>query len=354
MSEGNIVTELLDEVVVVDGRNRDDFRLRGEWRYSQKKLLEVLAAGEEIVISKAPFRPNHVKRGGEPKKLKNLLSVAHYGTPTYEDASEESRALFGSEAFDYPKPEKLIATLIAAVTEPGDWVLDSFAGSGTTGAVAHKLGLRWIMVELGEHATTLIAPRLQKVIDGNDPGGITGETGWAGGGGFRFQRLAPSMLERDKYGNWIVSKQYNPEMLAAAMCKHEGFTYSPSDEVYWQHGRSTETDFVYVTTQTLGRKQLAQLSEEVGPDRTLLVCCGAFRANLDEFPNLTIKKIPNAVLDRCEWGRDDYSLAVAHLPDAQVGTAEAAAAESPAAATPWRRGRRKVAQEPELFEESGS
>jgi adenine-specific DNA-methyltransferase len=109
-----------------------------------------------------------------------------------EDATAESIALFGPDAFDYPKPEKLLFTLINSVTSPGDLVLDSFAGSGTTGAVAHKMGRRWIMVEQGEHCHTHIIPRLTKVIAGEDPGGITKSTGWKGGGGFRYFRLAPA------------------------------------------------------------------------------------------------------------------------------------------------------------------
>lgn len=194
MSEGNIVTRLLDRLEVKEGRNASQFRLEGEWRYAQATLNDIIAGGETIVISKAPFRPNHVKEGGEPKKIKNLLSIAHLDMSTYEDATEESRALFGERAFDYPKPEKLIATLLEAVTEPGDWVLDSFAGSGTTGAVAHKMGRRWIMVELGEHCHTHIIPRLTKVIDGQDLGGITAAVGWKDGGGFRYYRLAPSSI----------------------------------------------------------------------------------------------------------------------------------------------------------------
>ena len=205
--------------------------------------------------------------------------------------------------------------IIEIATNPGDLVLDSFAGSGTTGAVAHKMGRRWIMVELGEHCHTHIIPRLKKVIDGEDKGGVTEAVGWKGGGGFRYYRLAPSLLEKDEFGNWVISKEYNPAMLAEAMCKLEGFTYAPSDTVYWQHGHSTETDFIYVTTQTLTREQLQKLSDEVGESRSLLVMCGAFRVkNLDEFPNLTVKKIPKAVLNRCEWGKDDYSLEIKNLP----------------------------------------
>src|SRR5205085_499670 len=121
---------------------------------------------------------------------------------------------------------------------------------------------------LGEHCQTHIIPRLQKVIEGEDPGGITSAVKWKGGGGFRYYRLAPSLLERDRFGNCIISKQYNAAMLAEAMCKLMGFRYEPSDSVYWQHGKSTEADFIYVTTQTLSVERLHQLSDEVGRDRT--------------------------------------------------------------------------------------
>ena len=213
------------------------------------------------------------------------------------------------------KPEKIIKRILDMATDPGDWVLDSFAGSGTTGAVAHKMGRRWIMVELGEHCHTHILPRLNKVIDGEEKSGVTQAMGWKGGGGFRYYRLAPSLLKKDQFGNWVINRKFNPAMLAEAMCKLEGFIYAPSDTYYWQHGHSTETDFIYVTTQTLTREQLQKLSDEVGEGRSLLVMCGAFRGkNLAEFPNLTIKKIPKTVLSRCEWGKDDYSLEIKTLP----------------------------------------
>ena len=147
-------------------------------------------------------------------------------------------------------------------------------------------------------------------------GGISRVVGWKGGGGFRYFRLAPSLLEKDKWGNWVINKAYNAAMLAEAVCKLEGFVYAPSDTVYWQHGHSTERDFIYVTTQNLSHDQLQQLSDEVGEHRSLLVMCTAFRAKADRYPNLTIKKIPQAVLSRCEWGHDDYSLQVENLPKA--------------------------------------
>ena len=233
------------------------------------------------------------------------------------EAKLEVRAFNAADVFDTPKPERLIRRVLEIATNPGDLVLDSFAGSGTTGAVAHKMGRRWIMVELGEHCHTHIIPRLQKVIDGADPGGITEAVGWKGGGGFRYYRLAPSLLEKDKWGNWVIHHDYNATMLAEAVARLEGFTYAPSDAVYWQHGHSTERDFVYVTTASLTHEQLQQLADEVGPERSLLVLCPAFRGR-GEFPNLTVKKIPKQVLSRCEWGHDDYSLRVENLPQAPL------------------------------------
>jgi adenine-specific DNA-methyltransferase len=232
-----------------------------------------------------------------------------------QEAKKEVKAIKDDDVFTTPKPERLLNRIITLATNPGDLVLDSFAGSGTTGAVAHKMGRRWIMVELGEHCHTHIIPRLKKVIDGEDQGGITKAVNWKGGGGFRYYRLAPSLLEKDKWDNWIINKTYNAAMLAEALCKLEGFTYAPSDTVYWQHGYSTERDFLYVTTASLTHEQLLQLSDEVGPDRTLLVLCTAFRGRGD-YPNLTVKKIPRQVLSRCEWGHDDYSLQVENLPKA--------------------------------------
>jgi adenine-specific DNA-methyltransferase len=103
-------------------------------------------------------------------------------------------------------------------------------------------------------------------------------------------------------------------MLAEALCKLEGFTYAPSETIYWQHG-AHERDFIYVTTHTLGREQLAELSEDVGPDRSLLVLCGALLSDRLAHPNLTLKKIPAQVLSRCEWGHDDYGLHVIAGPE---------------------------------------
>ncbi len=106
------------------------------------------------------------------------------------------------------------------------------------------------MIELRDHCNTHILPRLQRVIEGSDTSGVSKACNWTGGGGLRYFKLAPSLLETDRYGRDVISKAYNAEMLAEALCKLEGFTYAPSDSVYWQHGHSTERDFIYVTTQS--------------------------------------------------------------------------------------------------------
>ena len=272
-----------------------------------------------------------------------------------DEAKKEQMALIPIDPFGTPKPERLLKRVMEIATNKGDLVLDSFAGSGTTGAVAHKMGRRWIMVELGEHCHTHIIPRLKKVIDGTDQGGITDAIGWKGGGGYRYFSLAPSMLEQDRFGNWIINKKYNSTMLAEALCKHEGFKYAPSETVYWNHGHSTERDFIYVTTQSFSRAQLVSLSDEVGSNRTLLVCCSAFRVQPDELSNLTLKKIPKVVLNRCEWGRDDYSLRIANLPAAPESVEDVDAGETNQTKTvrKGKNGMRAAEHHPSLFEQGG-
>jgi adenine-specific DNA-methyltransferase len=217
------------------------------------------------------------------------------------------------------KPEALIKRCLELATDPGDLVLDSFLGSGTTASVAHKMKRRWIGIELGDHALTHVVPRMRAVIDGTDSSGVTKAVSWGGGGGFRYYRLAPSLLEKDAWGNWVISRDYDAAKVSRAVCKLMGFVYEPNEAHYWMQGRSSESDYIYVTTQSLTHEQLAAISEEVGEDRTLLVCCKAFHtSNVDAFSNLTIRKIPQTVLRKCEWGKDDYSLNVANLPAAAL------------------------------------
>ena len=246
---------------------------------------------------------------------------AHTEAGHNSEAKKEILTLFpeAESVFATPKPERLLHLILSIGSAPGDLVLDSFAGSGTTGAVAHKMGRRWIMAELGEHCHTHIIPRMKKVIDGEDQGGVSKTVDWQGGGGFRYYKLGPTLVVEDEWGNPVINPEFNAAMLTEAVCKLEGFTFAPDPDIYWQHGHSSEADYIYVTTQMMTREMLAKLSDEVGPKRSLLICCSAFRGDTTEFENLTVKKIPKAVLKKCEWGHDDYSLEVENLPEAPPG-----------------------------------
>ena len=234
---------------------------------------------------------------------------------TNKSAGDESVILFGKNPFDYPKPEALIDKILELTTKPGDLVLDSFLGSGTTAAVAHKMGRRWIGVELGDHAYTHCAVRMKKVIEG-EQGGISKSHNWQGGGGFKFYELAPSLLNKDKYGNLVINKDYNADMLAAAMAKHQGFTFSPDAELYWKQGRSSEHDFIFTTTQLITAEMLETIHDQLGEDESLLICCTKFQPECrNKYSNITIKKIPKVLLDTCEFDHDDYSLNIVSVPE---------------------------------------
>lgn len=319
----------------------------GRWRWGPKKYASDISR-IEWVKGKGGWTPYFriYEETGTGRPPETIWSHSEVGSNRTSKA--EIKVLFGeNDLFTTPKPEALIFRVLQIATKSGDLVLDSFAGSGTTGAVAHKMGRRWIMVELGAHCETHIVPRLRKVIDGEDKGGITEAADWKGGGGFRYFRLAPSLLEKDAWDNWVISKEYDAAKVAQAVCKLMGFVYQPDETHYWMHGRSSETDFIYVTTQSLTHEQLFAISEEVGDECTLLVCCKAFRAEPDAFPNLTIRKIPQTVLRKCEWGRDDYSLNVANLPEAPRGAEEP---ESPGVSNKGaqKRGRQSAPQD-DLF-----
>lgn len=293
------------------------------WSRTESQWLEIVEQGLAYFGKSGDGAPSFKQFLDDSSAIVPNTWWEHEDAGHTDEAKKEIAVLFGKQnTFDTPKPERLIHRILHIATNPNDLVLDSFAGSGTTGAVAHKMGRRWIMIELGEHCQTHIIPRLQKVIDGEDQGGISKAVNWQGGGGFRYYTLAPSLMEQDRWGNWVVNKNYNPAMLAEALCKLEGFTYAPSDAQWWNHGYSSEQDFIYVTTQNLSHQQLEELSLEVGGDRSLLVCCAAFRGKADQFANLTLKKIPKMVLSRCEWAHDDYSLNVANLPQMEKPAAD--------------------------------
>lgn len=286
------------------------------WRLSQSRFQEYLndnriwfgPTGNNVPSIKRFL--SEVKDGIVAQTLWTYQEVGHN-----QDAKKEIKAFGFESVFDTPKPERLIERVLTLGSNPGDLVLDSFLGSGTTAAVAQKMGRRYIGVELGQHAYTHCYPRLKMVTDGTDQGGISKAQNWKGGNGFKFYELAPSLLKEDKFGNLVINKEYNADMLAAAMAKQEGFTYAPSADVYWKQGYSSESDFIYTTTQFMTVEGLASIAEQMAEGESLLVCCTAFQSECKHaFENITIKKIPQMLLGRCEFAHDDYSLNIIDMP----------------------------------------
>lgn len=226
-----------------------------------------------------------------------------------QEAKREVKSLISDDIFSTPKPERLIKRILDLSTKENDWVLDSFLGSGTTAAVATKMNRKWIGIEMGLHVTTHCIPRLKKVIHGNDGLPLSDALDWHGGGGFKFYNLAPSLLRKDSFGNFVIDEQYNANMLAAAMCKHEGFKYSPDETVYWKQGKSTETDYIFVTTGFVTKEQLDAIHAQMTENESLLICAKSFAPGSEShYSNITIKKIPQMILGKCEFDKDNYDL----------------------------------------------
>lgn len=226
-----------------------------------------------------------------------------------QEAKKEILAIFGaSNVFDTPKPERLIERVLTIASNPGDLVLDSFLGSGTTAAVAHKMRRRWIGIELGDHCYSHCLPRLKAVVDG-EQGGISKVVEWKEGGGFKFYELAPTLIVTDGHGQLVISDKYNAEMLVAAIAKLNGFAYAPDSEVFWKHGRSQDNSFIYVTTQYLTAEQLDDIARDLPEYEKLLICSPAFDNGLGKrYANIDVRKIPQSVLSKCEYCVDNYNL----------------------------------------------
>ena len=286
------------------------------WRTSKEKIQELIAD------NRIWFGPD----GNNVPSIKRFLTEVKQGSVSKtiwlrdlvgdnQEANKEVKVFNSESVFATPKPERLLERILFLASNIHDFVFDSFLGSGTTIAVAHKMKRKWIGIELGEHATTHCLPRLKKVVSGEDEGGITETVNWKGGGGFKFYTLAPSLILKDKYNNDIINPDYNGNMLAAAMAKQEGFHYAPHESTYWKQGNSSEKDYIYTTTQFITVEMIDRLSEEMQPGESLLICCKGFKAECkSRQSNITIKKIPQMLFGRCEFNKDDYSFNIVNLP----------------------------------------
>ncbi len=210
MSGGNIKTELLNDLIIKNHFNSNVFQLKGEWRYSQKKLSQIVANNEEIVISKIPFRPNHVKKGGEQKKIHNFLSYRTYKIQTNEDASSEIQLIFNKKEFDFSKPKNLIEFLLEISTPKNSIILDSFAGSGTTAHAVLNLNKedggnrKFILIEMEDYANNITAERVRRVINGygEDKKAVAGT-----GGSFDYYELGKPIFKEDQNLNEEIGEQ---------------------------------------------------------------------------------------------------------------------------------------------------
>lgn len=221
------------------------------------------------------------------------------------------------------KPEILVELILKHFSKEGDLVLDSFLGSGTTAAVAHKMNRKWIGIELGEHCYSHCYERLKGIIDNKDKTGISKDVNWNGGGGFKFYELAPSLLNRDVFGNWVINKDYNAEMLSNALCKIQGFKYQPNQDVYWKQGFSNENDYIYVTTNFITVEHIDKIYGEMKGNESLLICCKSYQKECrDKYDNIDITKIPRAILNKCEFGNENYNLNIKYIDSEDVSEGE--------------------------------
>lgn len=292
-------------------------------RYNSAQIKEILTELEKLNVSKddAQNFVDFISTIGLPERypMEDTWNCGQYdklnSINVVSFSGEKVSKMLGVAELKGQKSEALIKRIIDISTEPGDFVLDSFLGTGTTAAVAHKMHRKWIGIELRDHANTHCRPRLVKVVEGADNAGITKAVNWKGGGGFKYYELAPSLLRKDSFENWVIDERYKPDMLAAAMAKHEGFKYCPNQTIYWKQGQSTERDFIYTTTNFVTVEMLDKIYNEMKHPESLLICCRSFSKACDgRHPNITVKKIPNMLLGRCEFGKNDYSLNIVTMP----------------------------------------
>ena len=286
------------------------------WRFSESKMNELISenriwfGANENNIPRFKRFLTDVKDGFVPTTLWFRDEVGDN-----QEAKKEVKQIDSVSVFATPKPERLIERVLTLGSNEGDIVLDSFLGSGTTAAVAHKMGRRYIGIEMGDHAYTHCKVRLDKVIDGSDQGGISKSVNWNGGGGYKFYELAPSLINKDDFDEYVINKEYDADMLASAVALHEGFTYEPDSEIFWKQSKGNETSYLFVTTRHLNVAYLDSIKSTMEEDEYLIIACKSFEAGLDKlYSNITIKKIPQMLLSRCEFGKENYNLNIVNPP----------------------------------------
>ncbi len=286
------------------------------WRLSKERFAEFVADN----------RIWFGKDGNNTPRIKRFLSEVKTGVVAMtlwtrdevgdsQEGKREVKTINSESIFATPKPERLIEHVLTLGSNEGDLVLDSFLGSGTTAAVAHKMKRKYIGIEMGDHAYTHCKVRLDKVIDGSDQGGISKSVDWQGGGGYRFYELAPTLINKDDFDEFVINKEYDADMLASAVALHEGFNFEPDSEIFWKQSKGNESSFLFVTTRHLNQSYIDSIKSTMEEGEYLIIACKSFEGGLDKlYPNITIKKIPQMLLARCEFGKDNYNLNIVNPP----------------------------------------
>lgn len=286
------------------------------WRFSEKKMSALIADNRIWFGDKGSNIPRYkrfltdVKDGFVPTTLWFRDEVGDN-----QEAKKEVKQIDSISVFGTPKPERLIERVLTLGSNKGDLVLDSFLGSGTTASVAHKMGRKYIGIEMGDHAYTHCKVRLYKVIDGSDQDGISKAVNWQGGGAYKFYELAPTLIHQDEFGEYVINNIYDAAMLAAAVTLHEGFTFAPDREVFWKQAKGNESSYLFVTTRHINGSYLDAIKSTMQEGEYLIIACKSYEAGLEKrYPHITIKKIPQMLLNRCEFDRNNYNLNIVHPP----------------------------------------
>ena len=325
--EGHYLKILCDEIF---GRNNFISTVIWEKKYTVANDAKWLSDNHDFILVYAKIKETEIWFGKDGKSIPSrktfLCDLRKSGVPSKilwrfeevghnHEAREEVKAFNSESVFATPKPERLLERILTLGSNENDLVLDSFLGSGTTAAVAHKMNRRYIGIEMGEHAYTHCKVRLDKVIDGSDQGGISKSLNWQGGGGYKFYELAPTLINKDAFDEPIINKDYTSEMLASAVALHEGFEYNPSSETFWKQSVGNENSYLFVTTRHVDLAYLSGIKESMEDNEYLIIACKSFAQEADgKLPNIKIKKIPQMLLDRCEFGKDNYNLNIVSPP----------------------------------------
>lgn len=286
------------------------------WYYPEERMMQAIEEGKIFFGKDGQGAPQLKRYLSEVKQGATAMTIwKRDEVGDNQEAKREVRIFNPESVFATPKPERLVERVLTLGSAPGDLVLDSFLGSGTTAAVAQKMGRRWIGVEMGNHAYTHCKVRMDKVIAGQDPGGITKAQNWQGGGGYRFYEVAPTLINKDAFDEYVINEDYDANMLAAAVALHEGFHYQPDGELFWKQSVGNENSYLFVTTRHLNSTYLDSIKDTMEEGEYLIIACRSFDRGLDKaYDNIAVKKIPQMLLERCEFGKNDYNLNIVHPP----------------------------------------